>query len=65
MSTTTATLSAAEQATYRLIAGMMIPASAEYKVPGADDDLIFADIVRLSILVAFPVISLYLTQFVK
>jgi hypothetical protein len=46
MSTTTATLSAAEQATYRLIAGMMIPASAEYKVPGADDDLIFADIVR-------------------
>jgi TRAP-type C4-dicarboxylate transport system permease large subunit len=26
---------------------------------------IFADIVRLGILVAFPVISLYLTQFVK
>jgi hypothetical protein len=46
MGTTTATLSAAEQATYRLIAGMMIPASAEYNVPGADDELIFADIVR-------------------
>lgn len=47
MSTTTApALTAAEQAAYRLIAGLMIPASAEFKVPGADDDLIFADIVR-------------------
>jgi hypothetical protein len=28
----------------RLVAGMMIPASAAYGVPGADDDAIFTDI---------------------
>jgi hypothetical protein len=31
---------------FRRLAGIMIPASAEYGVPGADDELIFADIVR-------------------
>jgi hypothetical protein len=30
----------------RALAGAMIPASAEYNVPGADDELIFADILR-------------------
>jgi hypothetical protein len=30
---------------YRLV-GFMVPASAEYGVPGADDETIFADIVR-------------------
>jgi hypothetical protein len=30
----------------RALAGTIIPASSAYKVPGADDDLIFADIVR-------------------
>ncbi|MBS0243821.1 MAG: hypothetical protein JSS20_16725 [Proteobacteria bacterium] len=39
-------LSAAEEADFRRLAGMMIPASPEYRVPGADDPLIFADIVR-------------------
>lgn len=35
----------ANQATaVRLVAGMMIPASTAYSVPGADDDAIFADI---------------------
>ena len=29
----------------RRLAGFMVPASAEYGVPGADDDAIFADIV--------------------
>jgi hypothetical protein len=29
----------------RCVAGMMIPASTKYDVPGADDDRIFADIV--------------------
>src|SRR5262249_6016773 len=28
------------------LAGFMVPASAEYGVPGADDEMIFADIVR-------------------
>ncbi len=40
------TLTANELASLRLIAGMMIPASAKYDVPGADDDTIFADITR-------------------
>lgn len=39
-------LTEAEQRALRCVAGMMIPASAEYRVPGADDDLIFADILR-------------------
>jgi hypothetical protein len=30
----------------RRLAGFMMPASAEYGVPGADDEAIFADIVR-------------------
>jgi hypothetical protein len=39
------TLSASEAADLRCLAGMIIPASAKYDVPGADDDTIFADIV--------------------
>ena len=35
-----------ETADLRCIAGMIVPASAKYGVPGADDDLIFADIVK-------------------
>ncbi len=38
------TLSPAELRDFRCVAGMMIPASAEFGVPSADDDLIFADI---------------------
>jgi hypothetical protein len=41
----TDTLSPAECRDLRCIAGMMIPASAEFDVPGADDPVIFADIV--------------------
>jgi hypothetical protein len=37
-------LTADEAASLRLVAGMMIPASTAYNVPGADDDAIFADI---------------------
>jgi hypothetical protein len=37
-------LDPAEQRDLRCIAGMMIPASDEYDVPGADDPAIFADI---------------------
>lgn len=33
-----------EQRALRGLAGMMIPASAEYGLPGADDDAIFGDI---------------------
>ncbi len=39
-------LSAAEAAVLRRVAGIMIPASNTFGVPGADDPLIFADIVR-------------------
>ncbi len=39
-------LAAAESRDLRRIAGMMIPASAEFDVPGADDPAIFADIER-------------------
>jgi hypothetical protein len=39
-------LTATEQRDLRRLAGLMVPASAEYGVPGADDDPIFADIVR-------------------
>jgi hypothetical protein len=39
-------LTPAESRDLRCIAGMMIPASAEFDVPGADDALIFADIVN-------------------
>ncbi len=37
-------LSAAESADLRCLAGLIIPPSATYAVPGADDDTIFADI---------------------
>lgn len=37
-------LSADETLALRCVAGCMIPASAAYAVPGADDDAIFADI---------------------
>ncbi len=39
------TLTPAESRDLRCIAGMMIPASTEFGVPGADDTAIFADIV--------------------
>ena len=35
-----------ELADLRCLAGMIVPASARYNVPGADDERIFADIVR-------------------
>ena len=39
------TLTEAEIADLRCLAGMIIPLSEKYGVPGADDDTIFADIV--------------------
>lgn len=42
----TAALSDAERHDLRALAGVMIPASAKYGVPGADDEPIFADILR-------------------
>lgn len=39
-------LSSSEAHDLRRLAGMMIPASTEYRTPGADDSLIFADILR-------------------
>jgi hypothetical protein len=39
-------LSAAELRDLQCIAGMIIPASIEFGVPGADDPIIFADIVK-------------------
>lgn len=39
-------LSNQQRAALRRLAGLMIPASAEYGVPGADDDTVFADILR-------------------
>jgi hypothetical protein len=41
----TTELSAEQQRALRRLAGMMIPASSRYRVPGADDDTILADIV--------------------
>jgi hypothetical protein len=38
------TLSPAEQRDLRCVAGMMVPASEAFDVPGADDPTIFADI---------------------
>jgi hypothetical protein len=38
-------LTSAESRDLRCIAGMMIPASTEFDVPGADDATIFADII--------------------
>jgi hypothetical protein len=40
------TLTEAETADLRCLAGMIIPATAKYGVPGADDDTIFSDIVN-------------------
>jgi hypothetical protein len=40
------TLSEPEIADLRCLAGMIIPPSAKYDVPGADDDTIFSDIVN-------------------
>ncbi len=40
------TLTDAELRDLRALAGLMIPASTAYSVPGADDDLIFAEIVK-------------------
>lgn len=39
-------LSETETSDLRALAGTMIPASTRYSVPGADDDLIFSDIVK-------------------
>jgi hypothetical protein len=41
-----AELSPAELRDLRRLAGFMVPASLEYGLPGADDEAIFADIVR-------------------
>lgn len=41
-----ASLSPLEMRDLRRLAGMMIPASADHDVPGADDAIIFADIVQ-------------------
>lgn len=47
MSDTSATeLSAAELRDFRRLTGIMVPASPEHAVPGADDEAIFKDIVR-------------------
>jgi len=40
------TLSVEERRALRCLVALMIPASDEYGVPGADDEAIFADIVR-------------------
>jgi hypothetical protein len=40
------TLTDAEARDLSALAGLMIPASATYKVPGADDEAIFADILK-------------------
>lgn len=41
-----ADLTPVELRDFRRLAGIMLPASASYCVPGADDEAIFADIVR-------------------
>jgi hypothetical protein len=43
---TNTTLTEAEIADLRCIAGMIVPASSKYRVPGADDDVVFADILK-------------------
>jgi hypothetical protein len=43
---TSHTLTDTELADLRCLAGMIIPASTKYDVPGADDPIIFADIVN-------------------
>jgi hypothetical protein len=54
-------LSHAELSDLQRIAGLMIPASDEYRVPAADDPLIFADIVR-SLGRDLPEVRLALTE---
>ncbi len=44
--TQTTALTDSEARDLRALAGVMIPASAAYNVPGADDELIFADILK-------------------
>lgn len=44
--TTPVTLHDAQRRSLRRVAAMMIPASEAYGVPGADDEAIFADVVR-------------------
>jgi hypothetical protein len=44
--TAPATLQDAQRRALRRVAALMIPASQEHGVPGADDEAIFADIVR-------------------
>lgn len=39
-------LTRTEERDLRRLAGFMVPASVEYDVPGADDEVIFADIVQ-------------------
>ena len=46
MTESAAGLTEAERRDLRRLAGFMVPASVEYSVPGADDEMIFADIVR-------------------
>lgn len=46
MGNATDTLAPAQQQDLHALVGLMIPASADYAVPGADDALIFADILR-------------------
>ena len=46
MHTATPTLAPAETRDLRALVAEMIPASAIYNVPGADDDVIFADILN-------------------
>jgi hypothetical protein len=43
---TNTTLTDSEIADLRCIAGMIVPASAKFGVPGADDDVVFADILK-------------------
>jgi hypothetical protein len=40
------TLTANQQRSLRCLADTMVPASAKYRIPGAGDDTIFADILR-------------------
>ena len=46
MPDTDSALTAGERRALRCVAALMIPASTAHNVPGADDDMIFADIVN-------------------
>jgi hypothetical protein len=39
-------LTSSERQDFRRLAGIMVPPSTRHRVPGADDEIIFADIVR-------------------